>query len=228
MMAAATVTKDGSTVRITGDGRAVRVTNDGFWRITEQAGTTAHRREMFRLRSTDWHRFLGFECVENALGRVLGKRKAGPWESEADERRRQRQWQLHQTNMTQALRRMTGHDQFQFGGVQGPAMQAIQHGVSPAVAVMPTGGGTSMLFTLPAWVSGGLTVVVVPLLALRGDFKRRCIQAGISCVEWESRRPCDEAAIVLVTPESALSEDFMTFLNRPRHMCACMQDACIY
>ncbi|KAJ5609932.1 hypothetical protein N7510_006651 [Penicillium lagena] len=59
--------------------------------ITEQAGTTAHRREMFRLSSTDWHRFLGFESAEDALGRVLGKRKAGPWESEADERRRQRQ-----------------------------------------------------------------------------------------------------------------------------------------
>jgi hypothetical protein len=31
------------------------------------------------------------------------------------------------------------------------------------VAVMPTGGGKSMLFMLPAWVEpGGLTVVVVP------------------------------------------------------------------
>jgi superfamily II DNA helicase RecQ len=116
--------------------------------------------------------------------------------------------------MTQALQQMTGNDQFQFRGVQGQAMQAIQHGISPIVAVMPTGGGKSMLFMLPAWVSGGLTVVVVPLIALRGDLKRRCVQAGISCVEWESRRPPDEAAIVLVTPESALSEDFMTFLNR--------------
>jgi RAD3-like DEAD/DEAH box helicase len=182
--------------------------------ITEQAGTTAHRREMFRLSSTDWHRFLGFESAEDGLARVLGKRKQGPWEAEADEHRRQRQWQLHQANMTQALQQMTGNDQFQFRGVQGPAMQAIQHGISPIVAVMPTGGGKSMLFMLPAYIGGGLTVVVVPLVALRGDLQQRCVKAGISCVAWESRRPPDEAAIVLVTPESALSEDFMTFLNR--------------
>jgi hypothetical protein len=41
--------------------------------ITEQPGTTAHRREMFRLSSTDWHRFLGFVSTddggaESALG----------------------------------------------------------------------------------------------------------------------------------------------------------------
>jgi hypothetical protein len=53
--------------------------------ITEQAGTTAHKREMFRLSSTDWHRFLGFESAEDGLARVLGKRKQGPWEAEADE-----------------------------------------------------------------------------------------------------------------------------------------------
>jgi superfamily II DNA helicase RecQ len=145
---------------------------------------------------------------------VLGKRKQGPWETEADENRRQRQWQLHQANMTDALQRMTNDDHSQFRGVQEQAIRAIQHGVSPVVVVMPTGGGKSMLFMLPAWVSGGLTVVVVPLIALRQDLEKRCAAAGISCIEWESRRPPDEAAIVLVTPESALSEDFMTFLNR--------------
>lgn len=31
--------------------------------VTEQAGTTGHRREMFRLSSTDWHRLLGFPDV---------------------------------------------------------------------------------------------------------------------------------------------------------------------
>ncbi|GLI81954.1 hypothetical protein PoHVEF18_010351 [Penicillium ochrochloron] len=43
---------------------------------------------------------------------------------------------------------------------------------------------------------------------------RRCQEAGISCVEWESRRPPDEANIVLVTPESALGGDFRQFLSR--------------
>jgi superfamily II DNA helicase RecQ len=36
----------------------------------------------------------------------------------------------------------------------------------------------------------------------------------ISCVEWESSRPPDAAAVVLVMPESAVGETFATFLNR--------------
>lgn len=35
-------------------------------------------------------------------------------------------------------------------------------------------------------------------------------------MEWESRRPPDEASIVLVTPELALSSDFIIFVNRLR------------
>jgi superfamily II DNA helicase RecQ len=59
-------------------------------------------------------------------------------------------------------------------------------------------------------------VVVVPLIALRGDMMRRCKKLGISCAEWDSRRPPDAAAVVLVTPESAVGEEFATFLNRLR------------
>src|SRR5437764_936096 len=112
------------------------------------------------------------------------------------------------------LKGMMG-EQAKFGGVQEEAIKAITAGKSPIVVVMPTGAGKSMLFMLPAWVEqGGTTVVVVPLIALRGDMMRRCKELGISCAEWEGRRPPDAAAIVLVTPESAVSEDFMTFLNR--------------
>jgi hypothetical protein len=90
-------------------------------------------------------------------------------------------------------------------------------GKSHVVAVMPTGAGKSMLFMLPAWAEqGGTTVVVVPLIALRGDIMRRCRKLGISCAEWNSRRPPDAAAAVLVTPESAVGEEFATFLNRLR------------
>jgi superfamily II DNA helicase RecQ len=56
-------------------------------------------------------------------------------------------------------------------------------------------------------------VVVVPLIALRGDMMRRCRKLGISCAEWDSRRPPDAAAVVLVTPELAVREEFATFLN---------------
>jgi superfamily II DNA helicase RecQ len=120
--------------------------------------------------------------------------------------------------MTEALQRMTGDPTIQFRGVQGAAIDAIKRGDSRVVVVMPTGGGKSMLFMLPAWVGqrGGLTIVVVPLLALRSDLQRRCEAAGISCVEWESHRHPDHAAIVLVTPEAVFTDEFQSFLNRQR------------
>lgn len=56
--------------------------------------------------------------------------------------------------------------------------------------------------------------MVVPLIALRKDIIRRCEELGISCVSWESRMPPDGESTVMVTPESAISEDFKTFISR--------------
>lgn len=181
----------------------------------EFAGSTTMRRLKFRASSMDWHQFLGFAAEAPT---VLGKR-VNPWEAQAADHQVQRREQLQATHMEQALQQMTGQGEMQFRGVQQPAMQAIQDGASPVVAVMPTGGGKSMLFMLPAFVApGGCTIVVVPLISLRADLMQRCQQLGIQCVSWESRRPPDEAAIVLVTPESSEDPDFHTFLNRQRWM----------
>jgi superfamily II DNA helicase RecQ len=86
---------------------------------------------------------------------------------------------------------------------------------------MGTSEGKSLLFMLPAMCSAmcsmagqeGVTVVVVPLTTLRQDMKERCDRLRISCVEWNSRRP-EEASIVLVTPESAISKTFQSFVMR--------------
>jgi superfamily II DNA helicase RecQ len=102
-----------------------------------------------------------------------------------------------------------------FHGSQKAIIQSIIQRKSPMIAVMPTGAGKSLLFRLPAWMShGGTTIVVVPLVALRADLQQRCQALGILCVEWDSRRSINGASIVLVTPESAISESFQTFINR--------------
>jgi superfamily II DNA helicase RecQ len=93
----------------------------------------------------------------------------------------------------------------------------MQH-KSPVVAIMGTGAGKSILFMLPASVSSGVTVVVVPLVSLREDMKARCDKLGITCVEWSSGRPHEWAQVVLVTPESAVGEAFGHFINRQRAM----------
>ena len=76
-----------------------------------------------------------------------------------------------------------------------------------------------------AWVgASGTSVVVVPLVALRADMVRRCLALGISCVAWESRLPPDEASIVLVTPESALTPDFFSFFKPTEDVAPLGQD----
>ena len=57
------------------------------------------------------------------------------------------------------------------------------------MVIMGTGAGKSMLFILPASCSTGITVVVVPLILLRGNLMDRCDKAGIKCVKWDSRKP---------------------------------------
>jgi superfamily II DNA helicase RecQ len=181
--------------------------------IMEQAGAVADKRQQFRRSSADWHRFLGFQSAIDE-GYACKKRKRAPFESEADESRMERLGRLRKMDVVAQLKRMMGKDAV-FRGVQEEAIKAITAGESPVVAVMPTGAGKSLLFMLPAWAEqGGTTVVVVPLIALRRDMMRRCKKLGISCAEWQGRRPPDAAAVVLVTPESAVGEDFMTFLNR--------------
>jgi superfamily II DNA helicase RecQ len=181
--------------------------------IMEQAGAVADRRQQFRASSTDWHRFLGFQADVDD-GTKSRKRKRAPFESEADEAMIDRWQRLRKMDSSKQLKRIMGN-KAEFRGVQKAAIEAITTGESPVVAVMPTGAGKSLLFMLPAFAEqGGTTIVVVPLIALRGDMKQRCKKLRISCVEWESCRPPDAAAVVLVTPESAVGQAFATFMNR--------------
>lgn len=162
--------------------------------------------------STDWHRFLGLDVhAQQGI-----KRKRAPFEEEADQARLERWSRIREMDATVQLQRMLGPTA-QFRGIQEDAIHSIVAGESPVVAVMATGAGKSLLFMLPAWIEqGGTTVVVVPLVALREHMAVRCRQLGISCLQWDARHPPDAAAVVLVTPESAVGEAFTTFLNRLR------------
>jgi superfamily II DNA helicase RecQ len=102
--------------------------------------------------------------------------------------------------------------------VQKPAIQAIMQHKSPVVAIMGTGAGKSVLFMLPASVSSGVTIVVVPLVALRFDMRERCEQLGIVSAEWDSRRPHEWAQVMFVVPEAAVGEAFGHYINRQRAM----------
>jgi len=178
--------------------------------IMEMEGVVASRRQRFRTTSVAWHRFLGFEEIE--MGR--GKRRRGPFETEAENVLFQRWKRMRGLNIHDEFRRMM-NPQAEFRRIQSTAIQAIVRGESPVVMVMGTGGGKSMGFMLPAWCSkDGVSVVVVPLIALRQDMMIRCRGMGIPCREWSRGSIPHAARLIFVTPESAISEDFQTCINR--------------
>ncbi|HXP49831.1 MAG TPA: DEAD/DEAH box helicase, partial [Bacteroidia bacterium] len=80
-------------------------------------------------------------------------------------------------------------------------------GKSPIIVVMPTGGGKSLMFMLPASVKdAGTTVVVTPLIALKQDMQKRCRELGLDCIVWGTERRMHDSCFILVTPESAVSQ----------------------
>jgi ATP-dependent DNA helicase RecQ len=65
-----------------------------------------------------------------------------------------------------ALRRLFGHDDFRGG--QREIVEAAVNGVD-TLAVLPTGGGKSLTYQLPAMLVEGATLVLSPLIALMKD-----------------------------------------------------------
>ena len=63
-----------------------------------------------------------------------------------------------------------------------PGQQEIVEAVTAGenvLAIMPTGGGKSLCFQLPALMRDGVTVVISPLIALMRDQVRALQEAGV-------------------------------------------------
>ena len=73
---------------------------------------------------------------------------------------------LHDSDASQVLRRVFGYDEFREG-----QREIIEHVVAggDALVLMPTGGGKSLCYQIPALVRRGTGVVVSPLIALMQD-----------------------------------------------------------
>jgi superfamily II DNA helicase RecQ len=180
----------------------------------ESPWSVQSKRKDFRRVSLAWHHFLQFNST---LSMPPKGSIAAAAQQEGKEEQYRRWKQMRTTDIQASLERLEGQGA-QFRGCQRPVIEAIMQQKSPIVVVMGTGMGKSLTFMLPALTSTGVTVVVVPLLALKNNLKDRCLKAGIDCVEWNSEHPHEWAQIVLVVPESAVSTPFESFLNRQRAM----------
>lgn len=96
------------------------------------------------------------------------------------------------------------------------AMKLVLQRKFDVLTILPTGGGKSLIFQLPAWVEKDLTtVVIVPFVALAEEMKDRCIDMGLSCYVWRDSGTIltrESAQVVIVGVEHAVLPGFQQLL----------------
>ncbi|MBN3926876.1 DNA helicase RecQ [Nostoc sp. NMS4] len=129
---------------------------------------------------------------------------------------------LQYPHLEQALKYHFGYDQFRPGQRQ-IIEDALQN--RDLMVVMPTGGGKSLCFQLPALLKNGLTVVVSPLIALMQDqvealrnnnINATFLNSSLNPYQVRSREEAiltGKVKLLYVAPERLLSERFLPFLD---------------
>jgi len=97
--------------------------------------------------------------------------------------------QNHLDAARDVLRHTFGHADFR--GLQAPVIGEIMAGRS-AMAVLPTGGGKSLCYQIPAMLRPGVGLVVSPLIALMSDQVAALRQAGVSAARLDSTTSPEE------------------------------------
>ncbi|TDH62886.1 DNA helicase RecQ [Dankookia rubra] len=123
----------------------------------------------------------------------------------------------------EVLHRVFGHPAFR--GRQEEIVRHVMAGGSGLV-LMPTGGGKSLCFQVPALCRPGLGVVVSPLIALMEDQVAAMRQQGVAAAALHSDLPDDQARevkrdlargavkLLYVSPERLLLDGTLDFLER--------------
>jgi ATP-dependent DNA helicase RecQ len=125
-------------------------------------------------------------------------------------------------NAKQILRQYFGYDEFR--PLQSEIISHVLEG-KDALVLMPTGGGKSMCFQIPALLFEGLTVVISPLIALMKDQVEALRSNGIKASYINSSLPTAEQEAVLwavkmgelkllyIAPEKLFSGSILSFLK---------------
>ena len=123
----------------------------------------------------------------------------------------------------EVLRRRFGHAGFRPGQ---RALVASALAGRDTLGVLPTGGGKSVCYQIPAAMLSGLTIVVGPLVSLMVDQLHRARAAGIRAEALHSGLPADERAraeraleahrvdLLLIAPERLTSAAFEPLLGK--------------
>ncbi|HEX9536478.1 MAG TPA: DNA helicase RecQ [Stellaceae bacterium] len=123
------------------------------------------------------------------------------------------------------LREVFGFDSF-----RGQQLKIVEHVVAggDAVVLMPTGGGKSVCYQIPALLRSGVGIVVSPLIALMKDQVDALQQAGVRAAALNSRLSPGEAAeieravrdaaldLLYVSPERLMTPRCLELLSHTR------------
>jgi len=126
------------------------------------------------------------------------------------------------TRATQVLHEVWGYSAF-----RGPQAEIIEHVASggDALVLLPTGGGKSLCYQIPALIRDGMGVVVSPLIALMQDQVAALREAGVraeflnSSLTWPEQQRVDKAVragevdILYVAPERLVTDHCLALLD---------------
>lgn len=120
------------------------------------------------------------------------------------------------------LREVFGYESFR--GAQQQIIDRVAAG-GDALVLMPTGGGKSLCYQIPALLAAGVTVVVSPLIALMQDQVEALTQAGVGAAAlnssmdvskrrevWDQLR-AGQIKLLYVAPERLLIDGFLEELD---------------
>lgn len=132
------------------------------------------------------------------------------------------------------LKSVFGYDQFR--PLQAEIIDQILNR-QDVLVVMPTGGGKSLCYQIPALVFSGLTIVISPLISLMKDQVEQLRQLGVPVAMLNSSLSMDEyrrnrdlvtgktAKLLYLAPEALLKSNMMELLSSVKVDCLAIDEA---
>ena len=119
------------------------------------------------------------------------------------------------------------HSLFGYEDFRGQQLDVIQHVIDggDALVLMPTGGGKSICYQIPAILRDGVGVVISPLIALMQDQVSSMQQLGVNAqalhsgIDWQLQNQIQQQALngdldlLYISPERLMTEACMTLLR---------------
>jgi ATP-dependent DNA helicase RecQ len=137
-------------------------------------------------------------------------------------------------NAQQILKNIFGFDHFR--STQQDIIESVLEQRN-TLAIMPTGGGKSLCYQIPAMVFDGLTIVISPLISLMQDQVRQLLELDIAAVVLNSSLSPDEYqdnlsglkngqfTLLFLAPETALQPGVLSLLQSINVPCIAIDEA---